>query len=498
MNWPLRVPPRDQNIGLSFWMGRVIREYERVRRDMATDPVHDLRVALRRCRSIADGYMTLDPNKAWREMKKSGRALFRKLGELRDTQVMAEWAQRLAGGPDQVGAALTQYLTDREGRLKEDASQAIGDFSRKQWISWRKQLTKRASRIGKGESIFEHLAVQRLYAARELHRQALRNRTQVAFHRLRIGIKRFRYTVENFLPRHYEQWGADLREVQDLLGEVQDLNILWRTAVEIGAVQDDTVRSRWRSRIQEERAERLSRYRRKMVGKTSLWRVWLAGLPSGSKLEEGATNWLRAWASFRDPDFAHSEHVARLALQMYDGLNRQGMIASTGIEDTRTILRLAAILHNVGLSEGGKQYHKATYRMLREIEPPLGCPGESFRRAALVARYHRGALPRLGHREYSRLSREVQQEILLTAGILRLAVTLDFHHDERISRVEIRRINQVVVIYADGYIKDDPLARKLASARFLLESSLGVPIVVQGGYEELGRREMADLHARQA
>ena len=41
--------------GLRFWMQRVLEECERVRQDFAADPVHDLRVALRRCRSMADG-----------------------------------------------------------------------------------------------------------------------------------------------------------------------------------------------------------------------------------------------------------------------------------------------------------------------------------------------------------------------------------------------------------------------------------------------------------
>jgi len=44
------------------------------------DPVHDLRVALRRCRSLADGLMALDPDPDWKAMKKAGRRLFQRLG----------------------------------------------------------------------------------------------------------------------------------------------------------------------------------------------------------------------------------------------------------------------------------------------------------------------------------------------------------------------------------------------------------------------------------
>ncbi len=55
----------------------------------------------------------------------------------------------------------------------------------------------------------------------------LRNRSAVAYHQLRIGIKRFRYTVENFLPERHQQWSRDLRDLQDALGEVHDFDVLW-------------------------------------------------------------------------------------------------------------------------------------------------------------------------------------------------------------------------------------------------------------------------------
>ena len=69
-------------------MNRVLKEVERAGTDLAPDPVHDLRVALRRCRSMGDGLSAIDPNPSWKSMKKAGKALFDSLGELRDVQVM--------------------------------------------------------------------------------------------------------------------------------------------------------------------------------------------------------------------------------------------------------------------------------------------------------------------------------------------------------------------------------------------------------------------------
>src|ERR1700688_963508 len=76
-------------------MLQVLEECEHVSADFGADPVHDLRVALRRCRSPADGLMALDPDPDWKNMKKAGKRLFQRLGELRDVQVMAEWVEKL-------------------------------------------------------------------------------------------------------------------------------------------------------------------------------------------------------------------------------------------------------------------------------------------------------------------------------------------------------------------------------------------------------------------
>src|SRR5207253_1870982 len=79
----------------------------------------------------------------------------------------------------------------------------------------------------------------------DLHRRAMRGRSRIAFHKLRIGIKRFRYIVENFLPEQHAAWGGDLKRVQDLLGEVHDLDVLWATATQIHAFPDEESCHRW-------------------------------------------------------------------------------------------------------------------------------------------------------------------------------------------------------------------------------------------------------------
>src|SRR5438270_7145972 len=76
-------------------MLRVLDECDNVAADFAADPVHDLRVSLRRCRSVADGMMAMDPDPNWKAMKKAGKQLFQSLGNLRDVQIMMEWLETL-------------------------------------------------------------------------------------------------------------------------------------------------------------------------------------------------------------------------------------------------------------------------------------------------------------------------------------------------------------------------------------------------------------------
>src|SRR5579872_7623120 len=166
-----------KKIGLALWMERVLDECDRASLDFSADAVHDLRVALRRCRSIADGLRVMDPDPAWKEMKKAGRELFRELGELRDVQVMEEWVRHLSDPADSVAITLLQFLAAREAHLKQQAAVALQEFDRKQWRKWIASLPRRAARVRSGSVLFKHLALERWTEAHQLHRNALRNRS---------------------------------------------------------------------------------------------------------------------------------------------------------------------------------------------------------------------------------------------------------------------------------------------------------------------------------
>jgi CHAD domain-containing protein/HD superfamily phosphodiesterase len=517
--------------GLRYWMLRVLEECDHVSADFSADPVHDLRVSLRRCRSLADGLMALDPDPNWKAMRKAGKRLFQRLGALRDIQVMMEWIEKLypagegrveraplrqaqgklspamptaeqisVGVPDgsnlgfgssaSPAEALLKILAAREQEQKLEARAALEEFDRKKWRQWSSSLPSRAARFRPGNPLFKHLALERWTTARELHNRALRDCSQTAFHSLRIGIKRFRYIVENFLPAEHKAWTNDLKEMQDVLGEVHDLDVLWTTAVSChifpgSAFHENDSRQQWHKQILAERSKLIDRYRKQMIGPDSLWQVWRAALPHGKQIQALATRRMKLWASSLDPDFSHSEHVASLALQLYDGLLGSGWQPAVDALSARSSLLIAALLHDVGKSKGQKGHHKTSFDMIRAHGSPLGWNPTDLQLAATVARFHRGALPTRKHKTLRDLLPDEQKGTIQLAAILRLANALDAAHDGHIRRIQIENVqvrnarNEALIIAAEGYSALGQSAQTIATERHLLETVLRRPVILR-------------------
>lgn len=367
-------------------------------------------------------------------------------------------------------------LAGKESELKAAAQKALESFDRKRWAALNAHLAKRTDRVPLEGLVFQHLALERWMEAHQLHRQAMRNRSQIGYHQLRIGIKRFRYTVENFLPERHEKWSRDLRDLQDALGEVHDFDVL-RATVRAHSHAHPEERDHWLKKILEERQKRLDMYRSKMVGRDSLWLVWRADLPSGPALDNAAMEKLCSWASFLDPDCKHSAHVGKIALQLFDALAQDSALVSAPC--SRRMLEAAAILHEVGRSKDGNGHQKRSYRMICKLKPPLGWSEEEMRCVAAVARYHQGPLPQTSDSYFVGLGPGRRSELLPIIAILRLANAMDLEHDQSIARISVERRDGALTLYAYGLQEISPSAERIARARYLLETILRMPIIVR-------------------
>jgi exopolyphosphatase / guanosine-5'-triphosphate,3'-diphosphate pyrophosphatase len=128
----------------------------------------------------------------------------------------------------------------------------------------------------------------------------------------------------------------------------------------------------------------------------------------------------------------HSQHVARLAIALFDQTR-----AIHGLTDReREWLEYAAILHDVGVLISYEGHHKHSYYLvkngdLRGFEP------DEIEVIALVARYHRQTTPKRGHDGFSDLRRRTRRVVRTLSAILRLAESLDRSHAQTITGLEL-------------------------------------------------------------
>ncbi len=436
---------------------------------LPADPVHDLRVALRRSILIADVMRGIDPECDWKSMRKSARRTFQRLGTLRDTQVLLEWVERLATSGEASTEALRTLLNKMHEQGRTDARESMREFDRKQWRAWRGEFTRDYRHVLADRPACESLVLEIWESVRDLNRRARRSRSLLAYHRLRIGIKKFRYAVENFLPSIYPGWEADLKILQDLLGEVHDLTVLDQIIVKNRALFEESVFLTWRNRLEEERSGRLQQYRAKMAGKASPLRVWREALPAEKDLCSTGLARLAEWGYFLTPDFPRVRRTARLSLQLYDGLANCGLIGQDSQIEERLILHAAALLQDTGQFKKGSAYHKESYRLIRKLSAPPGWTKKDLELAALLARFHRRALPYPDHAKLRVYELPLRQSLVRLAAILRLANAFRAKPYRAIRRLHVENGPGFLIIRAEGFRDRDPLGSKLSVARRFLE-----------------------------
>ncbi len=128
---------------------------------------------------------------------------------------------------------------------------------------------------------------------------------------------------------------------------------------------------------------------------------------------------------------AHGEQVARLADRLF------AVLASLhGLDEVwGRRLHEAARLLDIGLAEGRRGHHKAGMRLIIS-DLNLDLLPEDRPLIALLARYHRRAMPTKRHRRFAALSRHDRRAVRRCAALLRVADGLDYTHTGLIDDVD--------------------------------------------------------------
>jgi CHAD domain-containing protein len=469
---------RPEFRGLSYWMDRVPKELEAVRKSPDPDAVHDLRVAIRRCRSVAAVMEEVDPDSAWPDMRKLAKKVFHQLGELRDAQVLEEWTKKLGPESDPLREKLLAGFAAEEKHLEQAALKAVDKFDQKSWKKLERKLRRRRRLVIPDGLAAECLALERLEAAKELHVRALRAEKPEPWHALRIGVKRFRYALESLVPKRYAEWEEDLKHLQDLLGEVHDFDVL---ATKVAEIPGDFGESRaaWAERMASQRHQRIESYRALTVGEAGLWQHWRRQLPEGKRLATASQERLRVTARALELDTSRAMLVYRLSVRLFDSLAKLHVIPSSANYDQRRILRAAARLHSIGLGLDRKSPQRAARKYLNSLVLPPGWSEPEWDLMVNVVRYHRNDLPGVKHKSFTRFTPEEQKIIAILAGIVRLARALTKCQALTATGLCVEKSVDALILLVPGLEESEQHAARLAAGKYLLESSLGHSLIVR-------------------
>lgn len=468
------------NAGLGHWGSRVVKRRKRAIKALTAENIHDLRTALRRCLSIEDALSQFDPRPDWKKLKRAAKKLLKSLGGVRDSDVLLEWLEKLGLGGDAKGEALRKSLEHERKHFGSEAAKALKNFDPQKWKLWIDELTPRADSFLPDSLELRYAALERWQEAYQRHRFAMHSRSKIAYHRTRVALKKLRYTVENFLPTLKTQWGDELKEMQTLLGEVHDLDMLGSKFAALKPAADADRQATWKAAISSERKKRLKLYASKTSRKNSVLDKWRAALPIGDELEKAAVAELAAWSRFRTPDFIHQQRVSALAVELFEAFNARGLTMDLPSARSRYILQAAALLEDSGRMEGEKRHHKNSYRLIRKLPLPLGWKPAELQWMAVIARYHRKALPQAKHKEFSGLGSTFQRATLMLAGILRLANAFE-QAPNVIRKLQVDVTIEGLMIRAYGFDGEEPFLSKLATAKHLLEIACRRSIVITPG-----------------
>ena len=122
-------------------------------------------------------------------------------------------------------------------------------------------------------------------------------------------------------------------------------------------------------------------------------------------------------------DEKHSQQVADLSIRLFHELQPEHRLEKR----FELLLKIAALLHEVGMFIGDRGHHKHSMYIIMNSEL-FGLTRKDIALIALVARYHRRATPRPYHEEYTTLDRDSRIAVAKMAAILRVADALDRDH----------------------------------------------------------------------
>lgn len=177
-----------------------------------------------------------------------------------------------------------------------------------------------------------------------------------------------------------------------------------------------------------------------------------------------------------DEEPSHSDHVAALTLQIFDGLQSWHKLGGR----ERELLQAAALLHDIGWSQtpDGRGHHKESARLIREYAWKHLSPDE-VPVVAQIARYHRKTSPLPTHADFHALKPSAQELVMILGGILRLGDALDRTHLARVAKATASATREGLVVRVQPDGPWDAERMMFLTKRDMLQLAAGRPVVCE-------------------
>ena len=201
---------------------------------------------------------------------------------------------------------------------------------------------------------------------------------------------------------------------------------------------------------------------------------WQAARPAGPDDERAVLDQVLAFAEDCGYERGHSHQVTRLALSLFDGL--RDLHGMDRLE--RFLLHCGGLLHDIGWAHGQAGHHKAALRMILQDES-LPLTDRERLLVALIARYHRKALPRDGHEDFARVDDDDRRRVCVLGGILRVADGLDRTHVNAVRDVRCEVSAERIVIRCEVDGSADAEVRAASEKADLLESVFDRQVLIE-------------------
>jgi len=172
-------------------------------------------------------------------------------------------------------------------------------------------------------------------------------------------------------------------------------------------------------------------------------------------------------------DESHAMNVAQFALQLFDETQRLHHLD----DESRLLLEVAAMLHDIGHFISPTEHHKHSLYLLTAT-PLIGLSKPQRAIVANVARYHRKSTPSLQHEAFKVLPAKDRVVVSKLAALLRLADALDTEHGAKVNDIamEYERPRFMIKLQGEG----DLLLEKWALAKRtpVFEEVFGVKVTI--------------------